>query len=166
MTALSFFLADEAATLLAGQTLARALSAYPAPQRWIVYLQGNLGAGKTTFSRGLLQALGHQASVKSPTYTLVEPYELVFGAASSDKVYHFDLYRLRDPAELEFMGAQEYFDHAALCLIEWPEYGAGLLPAADLVVSLVPQEQGRAMTLQPVSAAADRLLKQFSLSAK
>lgn len=166
MTTRSFFLADEAATLAAGQRLAQALSAYTEPQRWIVYLQGNLGAGKTTFSRGLLQALGHRASVKSPTYTLVEPYELAVGAALTNKVYHFDLYRLRDPEELEFLGAQEYFDHAALCLIEWPEYGAGLLPAADLVVALATQDAGRCMSLQPASAAADRLLKQFSLSEK
>jgi tRNA threonylcarbamoyladenosine biosynthesis protein TsaE len=161
MKQLSFFLADEAATLAVGKTLARALCAYP-QQRWIIYLRGNLGSGKTTFSRGLLQALGHPGSVKSPTYTLVEPYELPAAAAGINTVYHFDLYRLRDPGELEFLGVQDYFDQAALCLIEWPERGAGYLPAADLTVELSPQEAGRALLMQSGSAAGEQLLNKFS----
>lgn len=162
----SLFLADETATLAAGKSLAQALCAYPIPQRWMIYLQGNLGAGKTTFSRGLLQALGHNGSVKSPTYTLVEAYDLTVGHSGASKVYHFDLYRLRDPQELEFLGAEEYFDHAALCLVEWPECGAGLLPAADLVVELALQDGGRSLTMRTQTAAADSLLKQFSLPEK
>jgi tRNA threonylcarbamoyladenosine biosynthesis protein TsaE len=161
MTASTFFLTDEMATLAAGKTLAFALRAYSVQRRWIIYLRGNLGAGKTTFCRGLLQALGHAGSVKSPTYTLVEPYDLPGG-----RVYHFDLYRLRDPRELEFLGAQEYFDQDALCLIEWPERGAGQLPEADMLVELSTSATGRQLVLRSTAAAGDALLKNFSLPEK
>lgn len=145
-------LADAAATERAGQCLAPVLGA-----GGIVFLEGTLGAGKTHLARALLRALGHQGAVKSPTYTLVEPYEL---AALS--VFHFDLYRLADPEELEFMGIRDYFAPGQLCLVEWPSRGAGFLPAPDLSLKLAPQGQGRSLwatAASPLGAAALRALE-------
>jgi len=119
----------------------------------IVYLYGELGAGKTTFVRGFLRALGHSGIVKSPTYTLVESYSL------KDKlIYHFDLYRLKDPHELEYMGIQDYFTPSSIVFIEWPENGLGLLPAPDLAYYMAYCSAGREIKMEAGSERGQQLL--------
>jgi len=117
-----------------GTRLGRALG-----QRALVFLEGDMGAGKTTLVRGLLRARGHSGAVKSPTYTLVEPYELPGGSC-----YHLDLYRLGDPEELEYLGLREMLAEPALVLVEWPDRGAGWLPEPDLRLVLSYAEDGMA----------------------
>ena len=108
----------------------------------IVLLNGDLGAGKTTLVRGLLRHLGYKGTVKSPTYTLVEPYNI-----DGRSIYHFDLYRLGDPEELEYIGGRDYWESDALCLIEWPEKAMGYLPEADLEISISHQGERRNITI-------------------
>lgn len=126
----------------------------------VVYLHGDLGSGKTTFTRGWLHSLGHQGAVKSPTYTLVEPYNL-----NNHEIYHFDLYRLASPEELEYLGVEDYFHATSLCLIEWPEQGAGFLPAPDFSLNFSYHNSGRLLTITAHHAAAQQLLAQLDLSA-
>ena len=136
MTSETIQLADEAATEALGAALAKRVT------NGVVWLQGDLGAGKTTLVRGWLRALGHVGAVKSPTYTIVEPYRF-----ADVPVYHFDLYRLSDPEELEMIGGRDYFDRDALCLVEWPQQAGAALPAPTLIVSLAPANGGRVATL-------------------
>jgi len=128
-----FFAPDAAATLALGA----AVAARCAPGTRI-HLDGELGAGKTTFARGFLQALGHREKVRSPTYTLVESYQTPVGP-----VFHFDLYRLRTPEELEAMGFRDYFDGSGICLVEWARRAELLLGNPDLHVLVQPEGPGR-----------------------
>jgi len=143
------FLPDEAATVAAGSLVGRALSAGA-----VVFLTGELGAGKTTFTRGALRALGHVGSVKSPTYTLCEPYDL----ANAGQLCHLDLYRLSNPEELEFLGIRDYVASGAVLLIEWPSKGEGWLPTPDLQVALHESGDGRELKIDALTADGEAVL--------
>ncbi|MDL0432110.1 tRNA (adenosine(37)-N6)-threonylcarbamoyltransferase complex ATPase subunit type 1 TsaE [Marinobacter sp. TBZ242] len=119
----------------------------------VVFLEGDLGMGKTTLSRGIMRGLGHEGAVKSPTYTIVEPYEHLTPPA-----YHFDLYRLGDPEELEYMGIRDYFQGESLCVIEWPERGQGILPVPDLLIRLGKSGDGRSALISASTTRGGRLL--------
>jgi tRNA threonylcarbamoyladenosine biosynthesis protein TsaE len=108
----------------------------------VVYLSGELGAGKTTLARGILRGLGHAGKVKSPSFALVEPYEV-----SRLYLYHFDFYRFTDPRELEQAGFREYFNPDAVCLVEWPENAAGMIPPADLKLEVTVLGSGRTVEI-------------------
>ncbi len=140
----SFYLADEKATVDFARRLAPLLNGVS-----FVTLAGDLGAGKTTLARALIHALGYEGRVKSPTYTLVEVYEL-----PERTVFHFDLYRLADPEELEYLGLDDYFGGQALCLVEWASKGEGMLPEADLELSLSREGEGRRLCVRALSPVA------------
>ena len=133
-------LPDEAATIDLGAALAKAITPGLA-----IYLHGDLGAGKTTLVRGLLHGLGYVGKVKSPTYTLVEPYEMLDSHAAQLNLYHFDLYRFNDEEEWEAAGFRDYFNPGSVCLIEWPENAAQLLPAPDIEIGFSIKGEGRSV---------------------
>lgn len=142
---------DESAMLAIAAQMALALK-----DGGLIFLHGTLGAGKTTWCRGVLHALGHQGAVKSPTYTLVEPYML-----GDLTVYHFDLYRLQDPEELEFMGIRDYLSSQHLCLLEWPQRGEMILPNADVDIYIDELEQGRCLRWQANTDRGQQLVMAF-----
>lgn len=139
----------EAAMLSYGEFLAAKLS-----KVGIIYLHGNLGMGKTTLVKGFLQGCGYSGPVKSPTYTLVEPYEL-----KGYSLYHFDLYRLSDPEELEYIGIRDYFTKDSTALIEWPEKGLGYLPDADVDIRIELLDGGRCVTLCALNGTGESVLR-------
>ncbi len=134
----------------------RAQAGAAAPIAAHIHLVGQLGAGKTTLVRGLARALGIEGPIKSPTYTLVEPY-----TKDDITLYHFDLYRLGDGEELEYLGARDAFAEAALCVIEWPERGQGWLPEPDLLVQLTVSGTGRDAEVRAGTPRGEALLEIF-----
>jgi tRNA threonylcarbamoyladenosine biosynthesis protein TsaE len=142
----------------ATEALGHALAADAQAGR-VLHLRGDLGAGKTTLVRGLLRGLGHTGRVKSPTYTLVEPYEL-----SSLHFYHFDFYRLKNKEEWEQAGFREYFDGRALCAVEWPERAHGLLAPPDLEIELRFESDRRRARVEARSAAGEAWLSRLRFS--
>jgi len=143
----------ESAMVAFGRGLGEAFKACATERGLVVFLEGDLGAGKTTLSRGVLTACGHSGAVKSPTYTLVEPYEF-----QDLTVYHFDLYRLGDPEELEYLGIRDYFGPSSICLLEWPARGEGFLPAPDLTLTVSVDGEGRQVNIQGHSALGQTII--------
>lgn len=149
---------DEAGTAALGASLARALA-----PGLTIYLHGDLGAGKTTLTRALLHAAGHQGHVKSPTYTLAEPYTVTL-AGRPVEVIHFDLYRLASPEEFLDAGFREHFSADTVCLIEWPEKAAGVLPEPDIKVLLGISGDGRDIELQGLSEQGCQCLDRLNFA--
>ena len=146
-------LADSAATEAAGTALAQALP----PDEAVIYLQGDLGAGKTTLVRGILHGLGHGGRVPSPTYTLVEPYEV-----GERRLTHMDLYRIADPEELAYLGVR---DLGGILLVEWPERGSRFLPPADITLRLSVTAPGRLLETQAFTPRGLALEQSFKMAA-
>ncbi|MDA1370985.1 MAG: tRNA (adenosine(37)-N6)-threonylcarbamoyltransferase complex ATPase subunit type 1 TsaE [Proteobacteria bacterium] len=169
MSEFQTLLADEEATIEFGKRLAVATFIEAQDSReaiaagqgvptcgGIVHLIGDLGAGKTTLTRGIMRGFGYQGAVKSPTYTLVEPYEF-----ERCQIYHFDLYRLADPEEVLYLGIDDYFSGSNLCIIEWADKGANLIPPADLRIELETEGTGRRLNCQTVSAKGEAIAKRL-----
>ncbi len=144
-------LPDDAAT----RALGTALAPFVTPGI-VIFLSGDLGAGKTTFVRGLLRGLGHAGKVKSPTFSLVEPY-----AVSRLNFYHFDLYRLKNPEEWDEAGFREHFDGRAVCIVEWPEKAIARLPHEDLRIRFAVVANGREVTIDALTEQGERCREQL-----
>lgn len=155
MNTLSHTLVDAAATEALGRSLA-ATAPDAAPRPVVVFLAGDLGAGKTTLARAFLRQLGVTGAVRSPTYTLIERYPVAAG-----EIAHLDLYRIADPEELEFLGLDDLAEHAHLWLIEWPERGARALPPPDLRIALGVEGNGRSARLEAASAVGTAWLSRL-----
>lgn len=150
-TTIERFIASESEQMALASQVAKQLTS-----SFLILLEGDLGVGKTTFARGFIHASGFDGVVKSPTYTLVEPYPI-----NHDRMcYHFDLYRLADPEELEFTGARDYFNDADVCLVEWPEKGEGFLPAADWVCAFSHHNDGRNLIISALTDKGKELMLQ------
>ncbi|RKF14522.1 tRNA (adenosine(37)-N6)-threonylcarbamoyltransferase complex ATPase subunit type 1 TsaE [Alginatibacterium sediminis] len=147
-----YFLKDADETVAFGKIIASVCQ-----RACTIYLHGDLGSGKTTLTRGIVQGKGHVGHVKSPTYTLVEPYQL-----SNWQVNHFDLYRLADPEELEFIGIRDYFGEQQLNIVEWPERGQGILPTADLEIELIYVEEQRRLEIWANTDVGKEILSKMS----
>lgn len=145
MQSIKFSISGEQKTILLGQILSRICLKYCKEQKRciLINLEGDLGAGKTTFSKGFIKECGFKDLVRSPTYTLVEPYEF-----EDFSVYHFDLYRLLDPQELEYMGIRDYFLKTGVCLVEWPDKAQGYLPMPEIIVKLSYDNQSRVVVIE------------------
>lgn len=155
----SQYVADEAEMCAFGHRLVETICSESHSKGVTLYLNGPLGTGKTTLSRGIIQGLGHKGKVKSPTYTLVEEYRL-----QDKNIYHFDLYRLSDPEELEFMGIRDYFTENSICLIEWAEKGQGLLAEPDLLVNIDYTNNARNVQLIAKSKLGNNIIKHLHLN--
>lgn len=127
------------------------------PNGAVIFLHGSLGAGKTTLVRGFLHSLGYTGKVKSPTYTLVEPYEI-----GDRQIFHFDLYRLIDPNELKQIGIEEYFSGSSICIIEWPDKGYPLLPVPDIACYIEFKGSGREMKIEAHTPQGNAILTALS----
>lgn len=154
-TSVSVFAKDELATERLGTLF------FEVCQKGMIYLSGDLGAGKTCFSRGLIRKAGYGGTVKSPTYTLLEAYEL-----PTANIYHFDLYRLQDEEELLFLGCDDYFSANNLCLVEWPEKAEGVLPLADIKIRIERAKQqacqGRLLSFVANSATGQQVVDKLA----
>jgi tRNA threonylcarbamoyladenosine biosynthesis protein TsaE len=145
----------EAASQQQQEAFGAALAA-ASPATCVIYLEGELGAGKTTLVRGFVHGLGYPGLVKSPTYTLMEPYDL-----GARRCYHFDLYRLADPGELEYLGIRDLLEQQAILLVEWPERGRGELPEPDLHIRIHYQGGGRSIEVLAKTAVGREMMQRL-----
>ena len=168
MTDHRLFLPDEESTVNFGRNLAKATYSETASSEsmsegvgveslgGVIHLNGALGAGKTTLTRGIMRGYGYTGAVKSPTYTLVEPYEF-----DKCQIYHFDLYRLADPEEVEYLGTEDYFRSTNLCIVEWANRGAGIIPDSDLTIGFETEGTGRQISCQFFSEKGHKIAKRL-----